>query len=77
MADKTPSSCLHHPHPHLPLYSTDLTEGVRATARSLVSAEEGIRQAGHAAGRAMSEHVLPQARGEALAVRAAVVGMGT
>lgn len=46
-----------------PPCSTDLTDGVRATARTLASAEQGIRQAGHAAGRALSETVLPQTQG--------------
>ncbi|KAL4450172.1 hypothetical protein ABPG77_010841 [Micractinium sp. CCAP 211/92] len=40
--------------------STDLTEGVRASARAVASAEAGIRQGAELAGRAVTQHVIPQ-----------------
>ena len=43
---------------------SDLTQGVRASARAVASAEQGLRQGAALAGRAVTEHVLPQARGE-------------
>lgn len=51
--------------PDSPLHcdpSTDLTEGVRASARALASAEQGIRAAGNLAGRTVAEQ-LPRAQG--------------
>lgn len=49
------------PHP-APTRSTDLTEGVRASARALANAEQGIRAAGNLAGRTVVEQ-LPKAQG--------------
>jgi hypothetical protein len=46
-----------------PACSTDLTEGVRASARALASAESGLRQSADMAGKAVTGYVLPQARG--------------
>jgi hypothetical protein len=43
--------------------STDLTEGVRASARALASAESGLRLGADMAGKAVTGYVLPQARG--------------
>ncbi|KAL4452497.1 hypothetical protein ABPG75_008159 [Micractinium tetrahymenae] len=40
--------------------STDLTEGVRASARAVASAEAGIRQGAALAGKAVTQHVIPQ-----------------
>lgn len=47
-----------------PRRSTDLTEGVRASARAVASAEAGIRQGAELAGRAVTQHVIPQVQGE-------------
>lgn len=44
--------------------STDLSEGWRASARAVASAEAGIRQGADLTKRAVKEVVLPQARGE-------------
>ncbi|EFN54916.1 hypothetical protein CHLNCDRAFT_134624 [Chlorella variabilis] len=42
--------------------STDLTDGLRASARALASAEQGLRQGASMAGKAMTGYVLPQAK---------------
>lgn len=58
----SPHSCPYlNTHPGC---STDLTEGVRASARALSSAEQGIRAAGNLAGRTVAEQ-LPKAQGVA------------
>jgi hypothetical protein len=44
--------------------STDLTEGVRASARALVSTEQSLRKGASLASKAVTGYVLPQARGE-------------
>lgn len=62
----SPHSCPYlNTHPGC---STDLTEGVRASARALSSAEQGIRAAGNLAGRTVAEQ-LPKAQGAAEGVR--------
>lgn len=44
--------------------STDLTEGVRASARVLASTEQGLRKGASLASKAVNGYVLPLARGE-------------
>ena len=43
--------------------SNDLTQGVRSTARAIVSAEQGVRQGVDLAGKAVSGYVVPKIRG--------------
>ena len=43
--------------------SADVTEGMRASARALVSAEQGLKQGVSAVGKTVTGHVLPRAKG--------------
>ena len=49
--------------------SNDLTEGVRASARALASAEQGVREGMDLAGRAVKEYVVPGMKHKGLEAR--------